>query len=150
MANMTTKAQLENDVKDAMRAGDEIRKRTLRMALSEIKIAEIEKRSALDELEIVAILQKEVKSRREAITDAERANRLDLVATAQAEMAILEVYLPQPLSSEELESIAQEVIDEVGATSMAEMGQVMKALMPRLEGRATGQEASLAVRKLLR
>ena len=76
-------------------------------------------------------------------------NRPDLVADANTEMAILEAYLPQQLTPEELDALAQEAVDETGATSMREMGQVMKVLMPRLEGRATGQEASQAVRKLL-
>lgn len=149
MASMNTKGKLENDMKEAMRNKDEVRKRTLRMALSEIKFAEVEKRDALDEAEIFAILQKEVKSRREAIADAELADRPDLVVDAKADITILEAYLPQPLTSDELEALAQEAIEEVGATSMREMGQVMKVLMPRLEGRATGQEASQAVRKLL-
>ena len=149
MASMNTKGKLEFDMKEAMRNKDEVRKRTLRMALSEIKFAEVEKRDALDEAEIFAILQKEVKSRREAIADAELADRPDLVVDAKADITILEAYLPQPLTSDELESLAQEAIEEVGATSMREMGQVMKVLMPRLEGRATGQEASQAVRKLL-
>lgn len=149
MASMNTKGKLEFDMKEAMRNKDEVRKRTLRMALSEIKFAEVEKRDALDEAEIFAILQKEVKSRREAIADAELADRPDLVVDAKADITILEAYLPQPLTSDELEALAQEAIEEVGATSMREMGQVMKVLMPRLEGRATGQEASQAVRKLL-
>lgn len=149
MASMNTKEKLENDMKDAMRNKDEARKRTLRMALSEIKLAEIDKREALDEAGVIAVIQKEVKSRREAIADAERASRPDLVAEANTEIAILETYLPQQLTSEELDALAQEAVDETGATSMREMGQVMKVLMPRLEGRATGQEASQAVRKLL-
>jgi uncharacterized protein YqeY len=149
MARMNTKEKLENDMKDAMRNKDEARKRTLRMALSEIKLAEIDKRGALDEAEVIAIIQKEVKSRREAIADAERASRPDLVADANTEIAILETYLPQQLTPEELDALAQEAVDETGATSIREMGQVMKVLMPRLEGRATGQEASQAVRKLL-
>jgi uncharacterized protein YqeY len=149
MASMNTKEKLENDMKDAMRNKDEARKRTLRMALSEIKLAEIDKRGALDEAEVIAIIQKEVKSRREAIADAERASRPDLVADANTEIAILETYLPQQLTPEELDALAQEAVDETGATSIREMGQVMKVLMPRLEGRATGQEASQAVRKLL-
>lgn len=149
MASMNTKEKLENDMKDAMRNKDEARKRTLRMALSEIKLAEIDKGEALDEAGVIAIIQKEVKSRREAIADAERASRPDLVAEANTEIAILETYLPQQLTSEELDALAQEAVDETGATSMREMGQVMKVLMPRLEGRATGQEASQAVRKLL-
>jgi uncharacterized protein YqeY len=146
---MNTKGKLENDMKEAMRNKDKVRKRTLRMALSEIKFAEVEKGDVLDEAEIFAILQKEVKSRREAIADAELADRPDLVVDAKADITILEAYLPQPLTSDELEALAQEAIEEVGATSMREMGQVMKVLMPRLEGRATGQEASQAVRKLL-
>jgi uncharacterized protein YqeY len=149
MASMNIKEKLENDMKDAMRNKDEARKRTLRMALSEIKLAEIDKGEALDEAGVIAIIQKEVKSRREAIADAERASRPDLVADANTEMAILEAYLPQQLTPEELDALAQEAVDETGATSMREMGQVMKVLMPRLEGRATGQEASQAVRKLL-
>ncbi len=149
MASMNTKEKLENDMKDAMRNKDEARKRTLRMALSEIKLAEIDKREALDEAGVIAVIQKEVKSRREAIADAERASRPDLVAEANTEIAILETYLPQQLTPEELGALVQEAVDETGATSMREMGQVMKVLMPRLEGRATGQEASQAVRKLL-
>jgi hypothetical protein len=149
MASMNIKEKLENDMKDAMRNKDEARKRTLRMALSEIKLAEIDKGEALDEAGVIAIIQKEVNSRREAIADAERASRPDLVADANTEIAILETYLPQQLTSEELDALAQEAVDETGATSMREMGQVMKVLMPRLEGRATGQEASQAVRKLL-
>jgi uncharacterized protein YqeY len=149
MASMNIKEKLENDMKDAMRNKDEARKRTLRMALSEIKLAEIDKGEALDEAGVIAIIQKEVKSRREAIADAERASRPDLVADANTEIAILETYLPQQLTPEELDALAQEAVAETGATSMREMGQVMKVLMPRLEGRATGQEASQAVRKLL-
>ncbi len=149
MAGMNTKEKLENDMKDAMRDKDEARKRTIRLALSEIKLAEIDKGDALDETGVIAIIQKEVKSRREAIADAERARRPDLVADANTEIAILENYLPRQLTPEELDALAQEAVDETGATSMREMGLVMKVLMPRLEGRATGQEASQAVRKLL-
>ena len=146
---MNTKEQIENDIKEAMRAKDELRKRTLRMALAAIKLKEVDKREALDETETLAVIQKEVKSRQETIVDAERANRPEQVAESRAEIEILEAYLPESLTSEELETMAKEAIDEVGATSMREMGQVMKVLMPRLEGRATGSEASQSVRKLL-
>ena len=146
---MNTKDQIENDIKDAMRTKDELRKRTLRMTLAAIKLKEVDKREALDEAETLAVIQKEVKSRQETIVDAERANRPEQIAESRAEIEILEAYLPESLTSEELEMMAKEAIDEVGATSMREMGQVMKALMPRLEGRATGSEASQAVRKLL-
>jgi uncharacterized protein YqeY len=146
---MTYKKDLENDLKDAMRAQDELRKTTLRMALAAIKMAEIEKRAALDEAALLGILQKEIKSRQEAIADAQKADRQDLVAASQAEIGVLEKYLPQPLTQDELEVLARQAIHETGATSVREMGQVMKVLMPRLAGRANGNQASQVVRGLL-
>ena len=146
---MITKTQLEAALKDAMRAGDEVRKRTLRMALSAIRLAEIEKGGALDESALLAVIHKEIKSRHESIEDARRAGRPDLIADSEADIHVLQEFLPQPLSPEELENLARQVIAEIGATSPREMGQVMKALIPRLEGRATGEQASQVVRKLL-
>ena len=146
---MTSKTDLENDLKDAMRAHDEVRKSTLRMALAAIKLAEVEKRASMDEAAIMGILHKEIKSRQEAISDAQKAGRQDLEAAAQLEIGILEKYLPRPLSPDELETLARQAIGEVGASSAREMGQVMKVLMPRLAGRASGNQASQIVRKLL-
>ena len=146
---MSTKTQLENDLKDAMRAGDELRKRTLRMALSAIKLVEVEKGTPLDEPAVLAILQKEIKTQREAIADAERAGRPDLTAEAAAQIRQLESYLPQPLTTAEIETLARTAIAEVGATSAREMGQVMKVLMPRIQGRAEGAQVSQIVRQLL-
>jgi hypothetical protein len=146
---MTTKAELENALKDAMRSGDDVRKRTLRMALSAIRLVEVDKGGPLDESGVMAVLQKELKARQETIEEAQRANRPDLVADTQAEIVALESFLPQQLSPEELESLARQVIAEVGASSPREMGQVMKVLIPRLQGRATGDQASQVVRKLL-
>lgn len=143
------KNKLQDDLKDAIRAGDNLRKSVLRMALTAIRLAEVAKGGELDDDEVLGILQKEVKARQEAIEDAERAGRADLAEASQQEMEVLESYLPAQLSGEELEELAQQVIDEVGAASMREMGQVMKALMPRLKGHATGEQASQAVRKLL-
>jgi len=149
MNAMETKAKLENDLKEAMRAGDDLRKRTLRMALSAIRLAEVEKGGPLEESAVVAIIQKEVKSHLESIEDARRAGRPDLEQAALAEIDLLEQYLPRQLSSEELEDLARQAIAEVGATNPSEMGKVMKILMPRLQGRATGDQASQAVRKLV-
>jgi uncharacterized protein YqeY len=146
---MTTKAQLENALKEAMRASDEVRKRTIRMVLSAMKLAEVEKGTALDETAIAGILQKEIKSRHESIADAQRANRPDLVVASEAEIVVLQGFLPKPLSSEELEALARQVIAEVGATSPREMGQVMKVIVPRAQGRAPGDQVSQVVRKLL-
>jgi uncharacterized protein YqeY len=146
---MGTKAKLENDLKEAMRSGDEPRKRTLRMALSAIRLAEVETGGQLDENAVLNILQKDVKAHHESIEDALRANRPDLEKAALEEIEILEGYLPKQLTPQELEALASQVIAEVGASSPREMGQVMKTLMPRLEGRATGDQASQVVRKLL-
>ncbi len=146
---MTVKSQLENDLKDALRAGDDLRKRTLRMALAAIKQTEIDKGLTLDDTGVMAILQKEIKARHESIADAERAHRQDLVAESRDEIAVLETYLPKALSPQELEDLVRQVIVESGATSPAQMGQVMKLLMPRLQGRATGDAASQVTRKLL-
>jgi uncharacterized protein len=146
---MTDKAQLESALKESLRAGDEPRKNTLRMVLSAIKLAEIEKGGPLDETGIDSILQKEVKSRRESIADAQRANRPDLVAADEAEIAILESFLPKAMPSEELDLLARQAVQEAGASSVREMKQVMQILLPRLQGRASGDQASQAVRKLL-
>jgi len=147
--HMTTKSKIETSLKDAMRAGDDLRKRTLRMALAAIKQAEIDKTHTSDEAGFAAILQKEIKSRRESIVDAQRANRPDLIKAAEAEIAVIEGFLPKGLSPEELESMAQAVIAELGATSPKDMGQVMKALLPLVQGRAPGDQVSSMVRKLL-
>ncbi|MBN2147864.1 MAG: GatB/YqeY domain-containing protein [Anaerolineales bacterium] len=146
---MDLKSQLRNSLQEAMRAGDTTRKNTLRMALTAIQLAEVEKGQSLDESGLMGILQKEVKSRRESIADAERAGRSDLVAAAENEIAVLEAFLPKAFSNEELEVLVKQAIQETGATSMREMGQVMKVLMPHLQGRATGDQASQAVRRAL-
>jgi hypothetical protein len=146
---MSIKTQIEADIHDAMRSGDALRKNTLRMVLSAIKLAEIDRGVALDEAAYVTILQKEIKSRRESIVDAQRAGRPELANEADAEIKIIETYLPAQLDQSELESMAREAIAEVGATSAREMGQVMKVLMPRVQGRAEGSQVSQIVRNLL-
>ena len=146
---MDLKSTIQTDLKDAMRHGEETRKSTLRMALSAIKLAEVEKGAHLDEAAYLAIIQKEIKARREAIADAERAHRPELITQAEQEIIILQGYLPPAFSQEELEDLVKAAIEEVGATSIREMGQVMKILVPRLQGRASNDQASQVVRKLL-
>jgi hypothetical protein len=146
---MDTQKQIESDFKDALRAGDDLRKRTYRMVLSSIKLAEIDKGKSLEESDVLVIIQKEIKSHRESIADAEQADRADIVAESESEIKILEVYLPQPLTQDEIEAMANEAITEVGATSPKEMGKVMKVLMPRVQGRADGSQVSQTVRQLL-
>ncbi len=146
---MSLKTKLEADLKQAMRDNKDLTKRTLRLCLAAVKLAEIEKRSELEDGAILGILQKEVKSRLETIEEAREAGREDLVQGAQSEIEILQAYLPQPLSDDELIELVQAAIEEAGATSPQEMGNVMKLLMPRIQGRADGKAASTAVRERL-
>jgi len=146
---MDTKTQLNEAVKQAMKAGDELRKRTIRMALAAIKQAEIDQRISLDELAVLAILQKEIKMRKEALEEAKKANRADLAAEAQAEIEVLTGFLPKSLSPAELRDLAQAAIAETGASAPADMGKVMKVMLVKVAGRAPGDQVSAAVRELL-
>jgi uncharacterized protein len=146
---MNTKTQLNQALKDAMKSGDDTRKTTVRMVLAAIKQIEVDKRIELDESAVLAILQKEVKSRREALEEAQKASRDDLASAAQAEIDILNTFLPQAMSAEELRELARQAIAETGANSPADMGKVMKAIMPKVAGRAPGDQVSAAVRELL-
>jgi len=146
---MSLEEKLNHDLKEAMKAKDETRKRVLRLALLAVKLATVEKQEELDDGDVLSILQKEVKARQETIEDAEKAERQDLIETAKAETAILEEYLPEGLTPEELEALIKETIAEVGASSMADMGNVMKAVMPKVQGRADGGQVNQLVRQLL-
>jgi len=146
---MNLKTELQEALKEAMRAGDKRRKKTLRMALAEIKNKEIEKGEELEDPEILTVLQKEVKSRQEMIEGAEKAGRSDLIKEAEADIEILKEFLPQPLSHDELRSLVRDVVSEVGAESMADMGKVMGTLMPKIRGRADGKKANEIVREIL-
>jgi uncharacterized protein YqeY len=119
------------------------------MLLSAVKLAEVEQGSRLDDEAVAAVIRKEIKSQRESIADAQRAGRPELVARAEAEIGILDAYLPKGLTEDELQALAREAIAEVGATSQKEMGHVMKVLMPRVGGRAEGSQVNQMVRKLL-
>lgn len=147
---MPTKSELEAELKEAIRSGEPLRKRTLRMALSAIKLAEVDKRGELDKSEILKILQKEVKSRRETIEDAQRAERDDMIEVAEAEIELLESFLPQPLTDDELEGMALQVIEQTGASGPGDMGQVMGPMMAQTAGRADGKQVSQIVQRLLK
>lgn len=146
---MDLKTQLNESLKQAMKSGDELRKRTLRMALAAIKQAEVDRQVTLDDAGVLAVLQKEIKMRREALEEAQKAGRADLLADAQAEIETLNAFLPKGLSPEELRELARQVISETGAATPAEMGKVMKALLPKVAGRAPGDQVSAVVRELL-
>lgn len=151
---MDLKQRLQDDLKAALRAGDERRKSVIRMALAAITNAEIEKgrqsgEIELDQDELVAVLQKQAKQRRETIEELEGVERPDLLAAEREELAILEEYLPEQLSREEIADEARKVIEEVGATGMRDMGPVMGRLMSKLKGRVDGHTVNEVVRELL-
>lgn len=146
---MDIKPQLNEAMKQAMRANDDVARRTTRMALAAIKQAEVDKRTTLDDTAVIALLQKEIKNRREAIEEAKKANRADLVSDNEAEIKVLEAFLPKAMSTDELRSLAQQAIAETGAASQTDMGKVMKALMPKVAGRAAGDQVSAVVKELL-
>jgi uncharacterized protein YqeY len=146
---MTTKDMLNIALKESLRSGDEVQKNTVRMALAAIKQIEIDKRIVLDETGIASVLQKEVKSRRESIVDAQKANRPETIATLEKEIVILEVFLPKQMDKEELVAIIKKVVAEVEAKTPTDMGKVMKLVIPQVQGRASGDSISSAVREIL-
>lgn len=146
---MDTKTKLSLALKEALKAKDERRKRVVRMTMSSIKNAEVAHKGELTEPDVLAIVQKEVKARHETIEGARQARRDDLIAEAEAEITILEEYLPKGLSRDELTALVQETITEIGASTPQEMGKVMGALMPKIRGRADGKAANQIVRAVL-
>lgn len=146
---MTIKTQLNDSVKDAMKSGDETRKRTVRMVLAAVKQAEVDKRVELDDMTIMNLIQKEVKNRRESLEEARKANRTDLVEANEAEIKVLEVFLPKAMPAEELRGLVQAAIAETGAAGPGDMGKVMKAVMPKVAGRAPNDMVSATVKELL-
>ena len=146
---MVTKSELETELHSAMRSGDDLRKRTLRMILSSVKLAEVEKRGELDEAGMQAVLQREVKTRQEAIADAEKARRPDLATAARAELALVQTYLPTQLPPDEIEQMTRQAIAATGAAGPQDMGKVMKEIMPKVQGRADGKTVNEIVRRLL-
>jgi uncharacterized protein len=146
---MDIKNQLNDAMKQAMRANDDVARRTTRMALAAIKQSEVDKRTSLDDTAVIALLQKEIKNRREAIEEAKKANRADLVAENEAEIKVLEGFLPKAMDADELRALAKAAVVEAGASTQADMGKVMKALMPRVAGRAAGDQVSAVVKELL-
>jgi uncharacterized protein YqeY len=132
-----------------MKANDDVSRRTTRMALAAIKLVEVDKQAALDDAAVMGLLQKEIKNRREAIEEARKANRSDLVGENEAEIKVLEAFLPKAMSPEELRELVQAALAETGAAAPTDMGKVMKVLMPKVAGRAAGDQVSAMVRELL-
>jgi uncharacterized protein YqeY len=146
---MDIKTQLNGAMKEAMKAHDDVRLRTVRMALAAVKQVEVDKQTTLDDAGVIPLLHKEIKNRREAIEEAKKANRTDLIADNEAEIKVLEVFLPKGLSADELKAIVQSAITETGAASQTDMGKVMKVVLPKVAGRAAGDQVSAMVKELL-
>ncbi|MBI5297497.1 MAG: GatB/YqeY domain-containing protein [Chloroflexi bacterium] len=146
---MDIKTQVNESLKEAMKTNDDLRRRTLRMVMAAIKQVEVDKRAALDDAAVMALMQKEIKNRREALNEAQKANRADLAADNEAEIAVLESFLPKAMPAEELRALVQAAIAETGAAAPSDMGKVMKAVMGRVAGRAPNDMISATVRELL-
>jgi uncharacterized protein YqeY len=136
-------------MKQAMRANDDVSRRTTRMALAAIQQAEKDKQTTLDDSAVMALLQKEIKNRREAAGEAKKADRSDLIAENEAEIKVLEAFLPKAMSPEELRALVRAAMAETGAATQSDMGKVMKAVMPMVAGRAAGDQVSAMVKEAL-
>jgi uncharacterized protein YqeY len=146
---MGLKERLQGDLKDALRARDDRRKSVIRMALAAITNAEVEQGGELDDPDVAVVLQKEARQRQDTIAELRQTDRSDLLAKEEAELAILEEYLPKLLSREGIVTEARQVVAELGATGMGQMGPVMRELMSKLKGRADGRLVNEVVRELL-
>lgn len=146
---MSLKETINEKMKDAMRAHDEDGKRVYRMLLSSVKFAEKTTGKELDDNEITQILQKELKIRKESLSEAEKAGREVAADEAKKDIAAIEPLLPKQMSEEELEGVIREIINEVGASSAADMGKVMKSVMPKVKGLAPNDLISKKVKELL-
>ncbi len=141
--------RLNEDMKAAMKRGDRERVNAIRQLRAQLLNTRIELGRDLNDEDAIAVLTNAAKKRKEAIEMYRQGGRQDLVEKEQAELAVIQEYLPAPLSSEELEKLVEETIREVGATSMKDMGRVMGSLMPRVRGRADGKEVQALVRSKL-
>jgi uncharacterized protein YqeY len=147
--NMNSREQLKNDLKAAMIAKDAFKRDILRGLMAAIKQVEVDEQITLDEAGIQALLTKQAKQRRESIHDAEEAGRPEMVENEQAELEIIEAYLPQMMSREEVETIVAGIVADLGATNPKDMGRVMGKVMPILKGKADGRIVNEVVRQSL-
>nr|WP_314807529.1 GatB/YqeY domain-containing protein [uncultured Selenomonas sp.] len=147
---MSLMEKLTADMKEAMKHGEKERLSVIRLVRGAVRQAEIDGKKTLSDDEIIGVITKEVKMRRDSIEEFERGNRADLVEKTQAEIAILMPYLPEQLSADEVRRIVEAAVSEVGATTAKDMGKVMGVLMSRVKGRADGKLVNEIVRSLLK
>jgi len=146
---MALRDQITEDMKTAMRAGAKERLATIRLALAAIKQREVDERITLDDTQVLTVLEKMIKQRREAITQFESGGRADLVAKETAEIAVLQTYLPAQMSAAEIEALIAEAIAATGATTLKDMGKVMAAVKPKAQGRADMGALSARIKQKL-
>lgn len=145
---MDTRQKLETGLHDAMRSGNQTSKDVIRLVLTNLKLMEVDQ-GKQDESGVIALIQKEIKMRQESIREAEKGARTDIIDKNQTEIEFLTSFLPQQLSEAEVRQMVQEVIAEVGAVNMKDMGTVMKNLSPRIQGRASNSLVSQIVKEML-
>jgi uncharacterized protein YqeY len=143
------KNRIQEDVKEAMKAKDKDRLGTLRLITAEIKQREVDERSELDNSQILAILDKMIKQRRDAIVQYEKAGRQELADQEKREIAVIETYLPESLSEHEITAMIEDAIKKSGASSMREMGKIIGMLKPKLQGRADMGKVSAQIKQRL-
>jgi uncharacterized protein YqeY len=141
--------RMTEELKQAMKSGDTVKRDTLRMLIASVKNAEIAKLAALTDADVLGVISKDVKRHQESIDAFKKGNRPDLVSKEEAEMAILQSYLPKQMSPDEIGTAAKEVIAVVGAKGPGDKGKVMQQLMPKLKGKADGKLINDIVMELL-
>lgn len=149
MSSSALKLKLQSDMKSTMKSGDKSRLAVIRLILSAIKQVEVDERIELDDTRVTAVLDKMAKQRRESITQFEKANRQDLIDIEQAELEIIQDYLPEPLSDDDINALVAAAVTQTGATDIKQMGQVMGILKPQLQGRADMGKVSQLIKSRL-
>jgi hypothetical protein len=148
---MTLHEKLENEMKSALRGGETVKLSVLRMVISAVKMIGIEKNiKEIGDADVLQILQKQIKQRKESMVQFEKGNRKDLVDKEAAELLILESYMPKQLTEEELLGIVKEAIAETGAAVRSDMGKVMKIIMPKVAGKADGKTVNQLLMQFLK
>lgn len=146
---MNLTERLNDDMKQAMKSKDKFRLTTIRMVLAAVKNQEIDLKRPLEDSEVLEIIGREIKQRKDSLQEFTKAGREDLAENVAAEIDIISVYLPEQLTEEEVKEIVQQTIQETGASSKADMGKVMAALMPKVKGRADGKLVNQLVLQFL-
>ena len=143
------KERLNGDLKQAMKGGDKVKRSVIRLVLAAVQNAEIARQAVLDDSDVIGIIAKEARQHEESIEAFKQGNRHDLVSQQEAEMAVLEEYLPQQITRDEIIAEARRVIEEVGAQGASDKGKVMPKLIAQLKGKADGREINEVVTELL-